>query len=525
MSGPEIRRAAQVVTAMRGSFRATENKRTRTHFTQGSGDMHADPYTRRMSRELARDLHRNSGPFFAMLNRWTRLVVGSGVQVRPTTSNPEWNRRAAEAFDRRAKSTRSGLDARGIRSWYALQRLFAQQLCIDGDMGVLKLADGTVQLIEAEQIDGGEPVMVPGATQVFNGVAMNDAGRALAYFVRDYANRGEAHPIAPELMPFQALTGRYSQTRGLPLLVSCLDDFEMSDSYVESEVIAAEQGAQVYGAIEFPLGQDPYGALDETDRTGANPGHIRGGVNGAGEVDWQPTTAGSLMMLGNGQKYVPINPQRPNRDAEPFSIFLLRGYSSVLGLPYEIVYDDLRGLSWSTSRALISSARQTLHVWQTELLAPVFSDVYRWTIARMIEAGELPRISDWDKHEHEWPELEWPDPLKETQQAAAAIALGKTSLHRVCGQSWEAILNEQAQEAAHRDALFVRRVVAAENAIAKAREEVPGLSLTWQQVVAAVATTTPQTVGAYLTAPPSAPGAPALDDEQPPAAKDASDEE
>ena len=111
--------------------------------------------------------------------------------------------------------------------------------------------------------------------------------------------------------------------------------------------------------------------------------------------------------------------------------------------------------------------------------------MWRWQIARAIELGKLPRIDDWMCHAHEWPELAWPDPLKETQTQAGQMMLGTTSLHRILGgNSWRDVLREQALEQQERDQHFIERVAKAYDACQKLQAKYPDLNLSWSQVIA-----------------------------------------
>jgi capsid protein len=463
-----ISKHRQAIKALRGSYRSAINPRSRlANLTYNlTGDQQADEFSRRYMRELSRDLERNAATNEALTQVWSRLVIGEGVRSRPTTSNPAWNEAAGDLVHELFQQIQGGLDARQMRSWYQMQGLLARSVFRDGDMGVLKLASGRIQLVEAEQISGGTMQQCPQAQCVANGVAYGHDGEPLAYFAAEYDHNwaglggaffGEARAYTPDEFLFCGIMTRYSQTRGCPMLATCLDDFERLDSYAESEVIAAEIGSQNVGAMEFPKGLDPTNWRTPPSDEDPQGNGFDGGRNQDGTIDFQPTSAGSIIVCPNGVTYKPINPERPNKDAEPFMIAMLRQMCSVPGLPYEIAFNDLRSLSWSTARSLVSSAREQIAHWQKTLFAGILSNIYRWTIARAIEAGLLPENEEWASHEHEWPEIAWPDPMKETMAQGAQLALGTTSPQRISGHVWSKILDEQAEAQAYRDKLFSQR--------------------------------------------------------------------
>jgi capsid protein len=509
----------QHAAAMRGSYRAVNNPRSRQQVAGWnlSGDQHADSYSRRFSREMARDLERNAGGFVSIFNDWCRALVGDGVRTRPTTANAEWNAQAGAYLHAVYSKVVGGLDVRDQVSFYGLQNEFIRAVGRDGDMALLKLrleSRLAVQLFEAEQIESSPGAVAPGMAGVpagthgiIGGVAITQYGAPLAYCVRDYASGfgsyggvGMSEPqwLKAADVSFSKISNRYSQTRGIPLLVAVLDDFERVDSYMESEVIAAEQGSQIYGVMTFPQGFDPRTAPGATPPGESGTSGINGGRDADGAPDWQPTVAGSIMMLPNGAGYTAVNPQRPNKDAEPFLCAMLRFFCAVTGRPYEIVFNDLRSLSWSTVRALVSAARKVGAYWQAKLLGPMLSEVYRWVIADAIQRDLLPPMKGWELHEHEWPMDEWPDPQKEAQAQKQQRELGTTSLHQILGGKWKDIARENATEVQFADQLNMERWIAAHMAIGQAKAKDPTLDITVRELISmAAAMSKPD---AFLTA-------------------------
>jgi capsid protein len=445
-------RLRQIVQARRNSYRAANNPRSRNTSPNlvASGDLHADAYTRRLARELARDLDRNAGPCQTIHDKLDEFSVGGGVRTRFLTADPTWNQRAAELLHAEMARVRGGLDARQLRSGYALQSMWARQLCTDGDLAVLKLADGTCQTIESEQITGAPSGGFMTAS-LHEGLAFTPAGAIERLYVcpfdRDTGalRLQDAQDYGPSECLFTTNARRNSQTRGLPDLVAILDDFERADSYIESETIAAELSAQIWVTMNYRDGQFPTAPMIPGN-SNQNEQAVRGGLNAGGTPDWQPTVAGSALIAPDGMKAEPWNPGRPNRDAEPFVIFLQRGYCAVVGLPYELVFCDLRNMSWSVANQLVGMANVAIARRQERHLAPLFSDIVRWRIRRFIAQGLLPDRPDWDAHEHEWPRIPPPNAADYFNANLVGLQSGQTSLQGLFGtQAWQ-ILDERALE-------------------------------------------------------------------------------
>ena len=449
-------RVVEVVAAQRkaligrrGSYRAVSNPRSRNQTPYGgSGDQQVDAYSRRIARELSRDLDRNADTFRVVMNAWKHAIFGKAVQWRPMTKDPDWNHRASEALHRRMKLRRGGVDVRGIRTGYRLLGDYVRAAGVDGEAGLIKLDNGQAQAIETEQItNGGKHT----ATSL-DGVIYNDAGQITKFHIVPYSkvgalNFGDGEDYQERDVLWTPLRSRFSQTRGMPPLIAALDSWERLDSYMESEVIAAEQGSQIYGAIERVAGDMGFGGAFSPQDSTVDPSQImRGGTNASGSLDWGGTVAGALMELPNGAKYVPVNPARPNKDAAPFLIEMLRLFCNNLGLPYEFVFNDLRGMSWSVNRALVAMARDRIATMQEDDFGPVFTEFYQWQLAYLIDSGELEEIDGWDQGELAWPQMSWPDEGKEYEAQSLGLREGLTSRHRTIGPGWRTLMAERLEE-------------------------------------------------------------------------------
>jgi len=444
----------QAIQARRGSYRAAMNPRSRVSTPYGgSGDQHVDTWSRRMLRELSRDMDRNADTFGVLNDAFAAAVVGEGVKYRPTSSNTEWNKDVARKMQDRLSRDRGGIDIRGIRTGYRIGYDLVRAFSVDGECGFIKLKTGQIQCFESEQLTNGGKVK----NKDVDGVICNDSGTLSTFHICSFntigaIDYGSGEDFSAQHVEWLANRQRFSQTRGVPLIVGGLDDWERLDSFRESEVIAAEQGSQIYGVIEHREGD--LGTSRPFSAARGNPSEvIRGGAsydtNNEAGVDWQPTVAGALLDLPDGKKYVPINPSRPNPDAVPFMMELIRQFCAKAGIPYEYVYNDVRGLSWSVNRALVQMARDRIAIWQTQFFAPMFSNLYTWLLRQMIDAGEVEDIEDWDAHELQWSQISWPDEGAEFEAQTLGLIKGLTTRHRVHGPLWRDFLDERATELAY----------------------------------------------------------------------------
>ena len=456
--------------ARRGSYRAANNPRTRLQTPiGGSGDMHADPWSRRIIREISRDMVRNCDTYATLLDAYARCMVGDGVRALLRSVDEQWNKDVGHMLDRACESTQ--FDARGRQSLYAMQFSFVHSVAADGDAAMLKLDNTTIQLIESDQITSGPQGVFAGAFGMpyADGVNLDMAGAPVSFTFFSYnqmtgnIDYGTQTTLPAEHVEFVAMRSRITQTRGLPMICTGLVSWERLDSYKESEVIAAEQGSQIYGAVTMPVGNLGYQSIynPAAGRTGNDvqaptPGLQGGMAPGTSNIDWHETVAGSMLMLPDGKQYVPINPQRPNRDAAPFMMDMLRQFVSISGLPYEIVYNDLRGLSWSINRAMVSQARENIAVEQQNRYALPFRNIFKWIIANWIAAGLITAPMDWDRIDLAFPRLPWPDEGKEYEAQQAGLHAGLTTRQRLFGPDWRAMLDERMVELTYASELVTK---------------------------------------------------------------------
>lgn len=441
----ELRKIAK---ARRGSYRAALNPRSRVQTALGgSGDSHTDQLTRRLLRELARDLDRNASAFTTLHNKFAQFLTGRGVPWIPRTGDAAWDQKAQEYLNDRMKS--QAVDVRGLKTGYDLQGLYARGFAVDGDSIALLIEGGQIQVLESEQLDGD---LSPKDLLASTGISMTEAGAAEKFNIRPYGPGewlGESTPFNPDQVTFTANSNRPSQTRGTPLLHACLDDFERADSYVESEVIAAEVSSQVWVTMNYREGktpQLPYGQPSDAEQ---NDTAIRGGLKTDGQVDWQPSVAGSALVAPDGMTATPWNPQRPNVNAEPFLIWLLRTWCGSIGVAYELIFNDLRSMSWAVAKAYVDLTNATIADFQTKKLESPFRRWYLHQIAWAIKVGHLPPNSRWHKGDLDWPRLTEPDDQKRFDANKAGYQSGQTSRRRQLGNDWSLIIDELAEEYEH----------------------------------------------------------------------------
>lgn len=473
------------------SYRATKTDRARPIVRDGSGFRHADDHSRRLARELARDQDRSSALYRSIVTTFLDHNIGVGVLPIPTTEDPQWNDRASKLFADECDT----LDIEGADTYGSLQRKWGRAVVNDGDLALIKLSDGKLVTVEADRIDGRRPVNQH--RRLIGGVLLESlTGRRLEYGVCNYNIGGFVDVNRPnwyraDQVVWIGSTSRKSQVRSLPALVASLDDAERADSLIEAEIITAEQASMIWGWITNAQasaggGIDP---LASTNRDGST-------ALAAGDrdhVQYQNFVAGMLGFLGAGRDFKQAQTAKPNLNVVEFIKALMRLFSAEVGVPYELTLLDVGGLSWSSNQALLAFCERRQQVWRSQVFGPGFSEIWRWRVRSYIKRGLLKDRPDWYRHEHDWPAppaLNGPDQVTTDR---GNLEIGRTSLHRLVGRNWAAVLREQAIEQRLRDELAVQRIAAVEDLLAPLRQQYPGLAdLTWAHILS---------LGGAITAP------------------------
>ena len=486
------------LSAVSGSYRATNSARSRVRAYAGGGDYHADRHSRKVLRELSQDLERNAECYSIFLSGVPGLI--GAPTPRPTSPDESWNEAVSAAWSARARLQRGGFDARGLQSWDDLATSWWRSSLRDGDIAAIPLATGTIATILADQIDSERK---PGNRyrRTIGGLTLDDSGQALKVWVAPRDLNGIPQPARAEEFDaddvmLMAWRPDNSFSRGLPIMAAGLDNTERIDSLVEAEVISAEQASNLYGALERQLAagqvatQVPLSAVNDAGGSTGSPAPAESDT-----IDYVSFPAGSYLDLPAGLKWTPIAPQRPNLDVPEFLRSLLSISCATVGIPYAVIYCDFKGINWSGNRGLVSLTRDALSRLRSSHCEPFLDPIYPWWLGREITAGRLRppaglSIEELTAHAWDWPDRpEWPDPYKEERRHELALSQYTDTLHRIIGPDWHQRITERGNELIAIDATQVQRIKSLTQAIATA-----GLSdhVTWRDIIALSADRPPQ---------------------------------
>lgn len=363
----------------------------------------------------AMQLERDNSIARGLLERNAENVVSTGIIPQARTDDEEWNKLAEEKFLAWAESE---CDVRGMSSLWDLQRLAQYCMTRDGDVGCIKRADGTLQLIESMRI--AAPLGKEYADYHIDGIDLDSAGKPVRFYIvprrsdeqyvpstRDFPSRV---PVQADQFLFLARRTSPSQTRGEPAMAQAMEQFEHLDKLLESVVVSARMAACFGLLIKSPMPPVPTQAT---------------GLNSAGSSlprwDLEP---GLVKSLRPGEEITTLSPAQPSQQLDQFVVLLARILGLPLGMPLELLMLDFTRTNYSSARASLLQAYRSFKRQQDYLIQGFCRPIWRWKIAGWIEDGELPANEQWMRHQWIPPGWAWVDPVKEIQAAQMEVDAG-----------------------------------------------------------------------------------------------------
>jgi len=419
-----------------GDFDVTRPGRTRrkAKTTSGSADKSLDDRSLWALREICRDHDRNSCLLHGIIDRVADNVAGPEFGFRPASKDEGYNR-DVEALLADSSTT---AEASGRFDLQELIYTAFRTVIPDGDLLLVHLDDGTIQAIE------GHELVTPSSgrgylnRRVVNGVEIDEAGRPAAYYVAAGADRlkpyywivsdwTKARRIEAADAEHVANRTRFSQSRGLPVLASCLDLFDRLDGYLDSETLTAELCANLAWFIKKQGAETlPGTEVVEDDNATADSDSTYDRV-----LRSEP---GQVFDLLPGEDMGVVESRRPNDSFEPYVVAVLRMVGAGVGIPLELVLLDFSKTNYSSARAALLQAYRSFRRWQRFVASRIVVPVYRRWVSRWIAGRELPVVDDGYALRLYPPRWAWIDPYKEVLAHERATAAGFRLLEDVIAE-------------------------------------------------------------------------------------------
>lgn len=369
--------------------------------TAASGEAHQE-YDRSQLINQSRKFMNDNSLYKGMIERFVSYLVGSGFTLIPMTKNKKTNLKISKLWKEFWDD--SSPETRELLSGLQVEKMIARELGAIGDTGILKVAGGTVQLIEAEQIVGTKNTSV-------DGIVKEENGKPKKYMIASWQNRSapdgkKAISVDPKDFIFLTDPDRPSAFRTVPPLQPSFPNIHRINDVCDSEAAAWQLLSRI--------------ALSITREEAEHKGFNESKPDPTRTEDGQPANRieqfdHSIIFHGNpGEEIRGVERNIPGKNfSESMRMFIRLG-GLPLGLPLELILLDWTQSNYSQSKAVTEQAFQTFQQWQ-KLVAFAKSNIFRWKIILWINEGKLPSTLDIFDHKWDMPNFPWLDQLKEAQ--------------------------------------------------------------------------------------------------------------
>jgi len=320
-------------------------------------------------RARARELRRNNPYAERAISGIADNVVGAGIVPRPITKN---EKQAATITAKWAEwgETRA-CDADGIENFYGIQHKVIEAAAESGECLIRRrrrfVSDGLpvplqIQVLEADFLDEAKSG-TNGNNLIIQGVEFGPLGNRTAYWLFDehpgastgmrtmVSRRVPASDVAHIFLPKRA-----GQSRGYTWLAPVMQRLrnfdEMEDAVMEQAKIAACFAVFI--------------TKDDT------------GVNAASQPLIDRVEPGLIQELGIGQTATSTPPPTFN-GYQAYSWQALHAIAVGLGIPYELMTGDMKGVNFSSGRMGWLHFARRVDVWQWRMMIPQLCEpIWEW---------------------------------------------------------------------------------------------------------------------------------------------------
>lgn len=322
-------------------------------------------------RNRARDLRRNNPYAERAITGIADNVVGSGIIPWPMARKDRDSLRLGDLWQDWADT--KACDADGRENFYGLQHLVMEAVATDGECFVRRRrrfsSDGLpvpiqLQVLEADFLDESKTVALNN-NQIIQGVEFDALGKRVAYWLFDQhpGAGGSMHSLISRRVPAEDvihvfLSKRPGQARGYSWLAPVMQRMrsfdEMEDAVMEQAKIAA-----CFAAF---ITKD----ADTSNATTKAPPLI------------DRIEPGIIQELAMGEAVSFATPPSFN-GYTTYAWQVLHAIAVGLGIPYELLAADLKGVNFSSGRMGWLHFARRVDVWQWRMLIPQLCDqVWSW---------------------------------------------------------------------------------------------------------------------------------------------------
>jgi capsid protein len=439
-----------------------QGRRKRASGVNRSEDQELTPFDRYRLYTGARDIARNFSIAGWMIRQHLDYV--STFTFRPRCKTTARNDELQRWFD--WWSQPENCDAAARHGFFRFLRLAERSRVVDGDLLVLKLADGRLQAIEGDRIRtpvGGFPANAGRqAVDFLHGVQTDEAGKAVGYSVCRRAKASD-YMIASGMFFFEAIVlaedcwhhgyfDRFDQVRGVSPLAQAMNS--LRDTYEGVDyALAKMKVSQIFALALYRDNDQPVGAVSAEAQALIPAGQFNPTLQMIDDTDVPQDAVkinfgrGPMQLdLEKGDKAEFLESHQPSIELQSFLDNVVAASLKALDIPFSFFKENFTNYSGGRDARTRYEHSARLKRADNVHLA---NRALNWRLDLACEDGELsgsPEDYGWDLLPSGVP---WIDPLKEVQADTQALAACFTSRTRVCreqGTDFRTIAQEIKEE-------------------------------------------------------------------------------
>lgn len=422
-------------------------------------------------RDRSSDTVRNDWSGTSIVQNWSTTLIGIAItpRFRRVKSKPR-RQELTDLFVDFVKQADAdcvldlyGMQTLAVRSWIERGEMFARRRYRSADDNLA--VPMQVQLLEADMVPnfdattfGGMPV----GNQIKSGIEINRRGKIVAYWVHknhpgDGAmtvggtpNSGDLVRVLAQDMLHMFEPKRIGVRRGVPEMSPILPRLRNVNDF-EDVTLERQKIANLF--VAFISRSLP--AIDPTD-----PNSVAAALSGLdvplddGGNPLQPMKPGLLQELDDGQSVTFANPPEPATNYSDYMRTSHLGTAAGVGMPYELMSGDIRGVSDRALRVVMNEYRRFASQRQWQIVIPMFCQrIIEWFADAAVLAGKitLDEVADVIRVEHAPHGWEYLHPVQDVQGKALEVQNGFRSRSSVVSESGddpEVVDQERADDAA-----------------------------------------------------------------------------
>lgn len=418
-----------------------QGRRRRVSGINRSEDSELTPYDRFRLYSTGRDINRNFSIAAWMVRKHLDYV--STFQFHPKCRTAEYNALLKAKLS--GWSRKENCDVSGRHNLMRMIRLAEQARTIDGDILLVKIADGRLQAIEGDRLrtpPGGFPAEVGSPIDFQHGVRVGEAGEAIEYAVcRRW--RASDFNTASGLFMFDRMVpadnawlhgyfSRFDQHRGVSPLASAYNS--LRDVYEGCDYALAKMKVSQLFALAIYRNSDdqlaPTARVPVSMPPGTCPPDPSDTPDDGFQVDFGKGPVQLDLEQNDEAEF--LESHSPPMELQSFLDVVIAMALKALDIPFSFYKENFTNFSgqrqaWIQYELSARNKRED----NRELLDAILT----WRIQLWIDDGELPGTVD--DYRWQWVSqgVPWIDPLKEVQADCQAVSAGFTSRTRVCREN------------------------------------------------------------------------------------------